>query len=192
MQRLNDDINHAFVISSREERAQGNRRTIFISKKLSKGGDKLQMTYMGHQVKNAHSKESDLSYVVYEVKASEKFPHRSNLYRGELPRIPSSTYRFKEDPPMEIFVKNIQSITFEAWKGDDWSKDGWDSSKGDTADKLPHMLRITVSAWADDPIEGVDPDELDEAIVKYSTIAHLPYSLDFKELKSRNASFKMF
>ena len=41
MQRLNDDINHAFVISSREERAQGNRRTIFISKKLSKGGDKI-------------------------------------------------------------------------------------------------------------------------------------------------------
>ena len=190
MQKISYDLGHAFLLDQRNQanRTEGKNRTRFIIKKNSKG-DRLAMTYMGHDPVKANSPESDLSYVVYELKASTKFPHRKNLLRGELLRIPDSDFRFKDDPPMRAFVDNIESLEFLPWSGEDWAKNDWDSTRGETDKKLPHMVLVKITAWVDEPIEGVEPDESEEDLVHFSTIVYLPYALDFKELKSRNSSF---
>ena len=190
MQKISYDLGHAFLLHPRWQvhRTDGVSRTHFSIKKNSKG-DRLAMTYMGHEAIKANSPESDLSYLVYELRPSPKFPHRKDLYRGELLRIPEKDFRFKDDPPMRAFVKNIESLEILPWNGDDWSKSGWDSGRGDTGKILPHMVMVKITAWIDDPIEGIEPDESEESLVHYSTIVYLPYALDFKELKSRNSSF---
>lgn len=191
MAKISGDLTHAFLLDSREKRSDNRKRTIFKIEKSSRG-DVLSMTYMAHEPMKKNSKESELSYVIYEIKESEKFPHRSDLYRGELPRIPKKDYRFKEKLDMQLFVPNIKSISFEPWRGDDWQKDGWDSTSRDTTNLLPHMVRIFIEAWTDDPVEGLEPDEISEnSLTQLATVVYLPYSLDFKELRSRNSTFRL-
>jgi len=190
MQQVASDLSHAFVLTAKDiDRTQGRKRTLFRIKKSGSRGDTLEMTYMGHKALKANSKESDYSYVVYELRESEKFPHRKNLYRGELKRLPSSDFRFKEQPDMQVFVPNVKNMTFDAWRGDQWSKDGWDSQSRDTENALPHMVRVTLQFWEEDPIEGMEPHEYEEeSLISMSTVVSLPYAIDFKEIKSRNSS----
>lgn len=193
MQRLAYDISHAFIVDSRiTARNDITRRTAFRIEKGTKG-DKLLMTFLGHRQIQANSKEGDISYVVYEVKAPTdgKFPGRTHLYRGEYPRPPENAKKI-EDPEMELFVPHIESIKIEPWQGDDWYKDQWDSTSRETNNFLPHMVRITVRAWVDEPVEGAtSSDEDNQAITQLSTVVYVPMALDYNELKSRSSSFDL-
>ena len=188
LNKLSYDISHSFLLSNLDSlRTAGKGRTIFHIEK-SVEGDSLRMTYQGHKPIRANSKESNLSYVVYRLKEAKKYPGRTHLYRGEFPRIPED---FKEDPPMRIFTNNVKSIKLEAWNGDDWVRDSWDSTSGDTKNKLPHMVRIEIILWSETPIEGVKEDESNQALDKYSTIVYLPNALDIDEVKERVNSLKL-
>lgn len=194
MQRLTYDISHAFIIDTRNiARSDINRRTVF---RLERGekGDKLFLTYVGHRQRQANTKEADLAYVVYEVRRSKegKDSTRTHLYRGEYPRIPENSKKV-EDPPMELFVPNVESIKIEGWQGDDWSKEQWDSTSRDTNNFLPHMVRITVRAWMEDPVEGAPPpdDSSDQMIRQLTAVTTIPLAIDFNELKSRSSSFDL-
>ena len=85
----------------------------------------------------------------------------------------------------------LDKIKLEAWNGDDWVRDSWDSTSGDTKNKLPHMVRIEIILWSEAPIEGVKEDESNQALDKYSTIVYLPNSLDMNEVKERVNSLKL-
>ena len=195
LQRIAYDLAHTFVIDSRvaarNNLTQSGRRTVF---KVERGekGDKLAMTYMGHRPRHAHSKESDVSYVVYEVRSSKNSDHpgRTHLYRGEYPRIPDDVRRV-EDPKMQPFVEHISSITFDLWNGDDWVKGRWDTTRSETNNHLPHMVRVTIKAWLDEPIEGVGSDSSQDPMAQFATVVYLPMSLDFNEIKSRTSSFNL-
>lgn len=193
MQTIASDISHAFIIDTKNTvRSDNSRRTAF---KIEKGlkSDKLMMTYMNHKQVGTDAKESDISYVVYEVKSSEnkKFSSRTHLYRGEYPRPPDSA-RKVDDPKMEIFAEQIKSLTIEPWNGEDWHKDQWDSTSRDTNNFLPHMVKITLKGWAEEPIEGeTGVDEDDKNLTEISTVVYLPMALDFNELKARNSSFNL-
>ena len=188
LNKLSYDLSHAFLVSSQDTlRAGGQNRTLFNIEK-SVEGESLRMTYQGHSPIKENSKESNLSFVVYKVLESKKFPGRTHLYRGESPRVPED---FKEDPPLRIFANNVKSIKLEYWNGSDWSRDKWDSANGDTKNKLPHMVRIEIILWSEEAIEGVKEDSGNEALDKYTTIVYLPNALDFEELKERTSSFKI-
>jgi general secretion pathway protein J len=196
MQRLSDDISAAYIISSKElVRPGGGKRTIF---KITREGDSdiLTMTYMGHQSIQKNAKESEFSYVVYQLKASEKQPGRRHLYRGEFPRVPENAANIRELPPMVLIASNIALLQFDPWLGDDWGRDGWDSSKGDKESKLPAMVRITLRAWeesaeAGPPAEGSSPEEEEQPTVHLSTVAYIPFSVEFPSPKTRMSSFRL-
>lgn len=195
MQQLSSDLSHTYILDAKDfdRGAVGRKRTLFRITKRADGGDQLAMTYMGHQARKANSKESDYSFVMYELQSSEQFPQRKNLMRGELLRIPSGEYKFKEQPPMTLFVPHVKNLKIDAWTGDGWSRDGWDSHQQDTENKIPQMVRITLELWEDDPIEGVEADseEAEGPTVTISTITALPYAMNIKELKSRNTSLDL-
>jgi hypothetical protein len=98
---------------------------------------------------------------------------------------------FKEKPPMQLFVEYIKSLSVEMWDGEKWRKDGWDSSRGETNNRVPHMVRITILGWDQEPIEGVLADEAQETLTQFSTVVYLPGALSFNELKKRMSSFDL-
>lgn len=186
--QISYDISQAFLVSSKDMlRDAGQSRTIF---KIEKGtdSDTVELTYMGHKAKNVNAKESSLSYVLYEVVPSEKYPGRKNLYRAELPRVPGS---FNEKPKKSLFADNIHAIHFYPWQGDDWSKEKWDSSSGSMKDKLPSMVLIEVFVRTDSPIEG-EEKETDISLERYSTVVYLGSSIHMKELKEPAKRFKIY
>lgn len=187
LHKISYDVNQAFLLSQKDMlRDAGKNRTIFQIEK-STDSDTLRMTYTGHKPSRANSHESSLSYVVYKVEESKKFPGRKHLYRGTVPRVPES---FKEDPPMTLFADNVHSIKFYPWVGDDWSKDKWDSTQSTTQNKIPHMLLMEIYVWIDEPIEGETREE-DNALERYATIVYLGNSLDIEEIKDPVKRFKI-
>ena len=189
MEKITYDISHAYLLSSKDHTLTGGKKnTIFKIEKADKG-DTLSMTYTGHKPIKSNSPESSLSYVVYELAESKKHPGRKNLYRGEFPRIPED---FKENPKMELFAENVSKLILEAWNGDDWTKDGWDSTKSDMENLLPHMVRIRVAVWSEEASEGESSEDIDDApLDQYATIVYLPNALDFNEIKERTSSFRL-
>ncbi len=189
MLQLNQDLTHVFVLDDRMpgRSDQVHKRTLFRLEK-STSIDTLSFTYMGHRPRNQNAFESNLSYVVYEVQASKKMPGRSHLFRGEYPRVPKN---FKEKPTMQLFAEYVKSMSIELWDGEKWRKDTWDSSRGETNNRVPHMVRITLVAWNQEPIEGVAIDESQETLTQYSTVVYIPGALSFTELKQRMSSFEL-
>jgi prepilin-type N-terminal cleavage/methylation domain-containing protein len=180
---LNHDLSHAFLISNRHSlRAAGKRKTIF---KITKSAnfDSLHFTYLAND--SGKVQEGPLAYAVYEIQESDKDKIR-HLARGNTPRQPED---FTTPPVLRTLAEFIESIRFEAWVGDDWSKESWDSTQGDTENKMPHMVRVTIRLWAEEPLPGDDLEKL--PIDQFATILYLPYALDFDELKARITSFKM-
>lgn len=187
MDQINDDLTHTFFVSNRDAvRTKHEQRTVFqILRKSST--DTLKLTTMSHRGRTINAKESDISYVVYEVRKSDKHPSRSHLYRGEFPRVPQD---FKEDPKMEILAQDISSVTFEPWAGDDWSRNDWDSARSDTSNLIPHMVRVVIKAWSEESKEAVEP-EGDQALQQLATVVYIPAALDLDELRQRISSFRL-
>lgn len=178
------DIEHAFITGLNDEQRGGaNRRfkTIF---KVEKGGetDKLFLSTMGHRPMKAGSFESSTSYVVYEVRDAKDSPGRRHLYRGVSPLVLDD---LKQDPKMQVVVRNIKSFKVIPWRGDEWSNDRWDSSRGEWRDKLPHMVRIEVETWSegDDDVTEETAQTATTGTVAVKTVVHIPHARFMKELK---------
>lgn len=193
MQQITFDLQHAFLLSSKEVlRTGGQRRTVF---KIEKGAnsDSLKMSYMGHRSIQEHAKEFELSYIVYQLEAANSNSKIKNLYRGEFVRTPEEIWKLRENPKMETLARDIVSVRFDAWNGDGWSKNSWDSTGGEGVDKLPKMVRVTVKARAE---EEENPDLIENEaeagdLISYSSVVYLPYSEDFNELKAKVSSFRL-
>lgn len=189
LHKMSYDISHTFFLHQVDVLRGGEKGRTFFSIEKGTDSDSIKFTYNAHSATHVNAHESSLSYVVYKLEESKKYPGRKHLYRGELPRPPSS---FKEDPPMKIFADNVYSVRFFPWSGDSWSKDKWDSTGGATRGKIPHMILIEVSVWVDPPKEDETRDkESDNATERYATIVYLENSLNFEELKTPGKSFKI-
>lgn len=186
MEFLSRDLSGAFIVSSRDTlRDGGKKRTLF---RLSKGeSDTLAFTYVGHRPIRENAKESDISYVIYEVRESKKNPGRKHLYRGESPRVPRD---FKEDVPMSVLAEDIAELHVEPWNGENFSSDGWDSTNSDTRDLLPRLVRVRVLAWEEEPDLRLGKEV--KPTVQYSTVIYLPFALDYKEPKTGVSTFSLF
>ena len=121
-------------------------------------------------------------------KSSEKYPGRSHLFRGEFPRIPED---FKTDPPMKLLAEHVKSIKVQVWNGEDWHRDNWDSTRRETNNRVPQMVRVIIQAWREDSFEGEPSETSQEELAQFATLVYLPYALDFNELKTRSKSFNL-
>jgi prepilin-type N-terminal cleavage/methylation domain-containing protein len=134
MQKISEDLAHAYLVSSKDTRRNFNDRatkTVFRIEKDITGGDKLALTCMNNRPLRVNAREGDEEYVSYSVQDAKETPGRKHLFRGSSGVLPED---FKEDPPMEVLARNIKAITFEFWNGDSWSKDKWNSERSDTKD----------------------------------------------------------
>ena len=110
------------------------------------------------------------------------------MYRGGFLRVPED---FQENPTMSLFASNVKSIKVTPWNGDDWVKDGWDSTKSDTNNRIPQIVKVDVVLWSNDPTDEDASFDENEPTDRYSTIVYLPYALDFGEIKDRLSSFRL-
>lgn len=192
MAKLSEDLAHAFYVSAKDAAKNGIGRTIKTQFKIEKsfGGssDKLSLTTKTHRAIKAGAFESDLTYVVYEVREAKDAPGRYNLYRGETPYIPSE---LRDDPPMRILARHIKQLTLEPWTGEQWSKDFWDTGRGDTRNRLPKLVRVTIEAWLNDRVQGDgQSEEADQATDKMQTVVYLSDSWEYTELKDQVKTIK--
>lgn len=168
--KLNYDLSHAFISS-------GGSSTLFKLIK-SQEGEILRITYMslGPKAVVYHSKQIDSSWGLYREElqdASDMIGRRDN------------TPEHKSDHEAPVFAKSVQ-VSFAFWDGSKWSEDPWDSTSGDTKDKLPHRLRITVRTWSKEPA-------LDDPDLEYSTIVYLPRALSWSKVTEKylSSAFKI-
>lgn len=148
MEMLSRDMEHAFVLSSTDQirmAVERNFKTIF---RVEPDGDsdKVSLTTMSNRPMLANENQGDQVYVVYELRDAEGRPGERDLFRGV---VGIGAADFKEDPPANPILTNVKSFKVISWRGDDWLRDRWDSTRGDTRNKLPKMARIELSAFVD-------------------------------------------
>lgn len=190
MDRLNNDIQHTFYVSAKDTVKNGIERSMKSLFKIEKRGtsDRLSLTTKTNVSMIAGRYESDLTLVVYELKESKTATGRKDLYRGSSPYIPSD---INEDPPMRLLARDIKSLVFEFWSGDSWSKDGWDTGRGDTRNRLPHLVRITIEAFLNERTDGDGSDsKIDEGVETIQTVVYVQDAWEYKELKDQVRSIK--
>lgn len=189
--KVADDLQHVYFINplTQFKNPTGRKmKTVFRIEKAGTSGDKLFFTTKTHRSRVAGAHEADTTYVGYELRDARDAPGRKHLYRAETPYIPED---LKEEPPMRLLARNIKNLTAEAWTGERWSKDLWDTGRGDTRNKLPKLVRITIEAWAEDRVEGDGQDETaDQASELMSTVIFLQESVEYAELKQQDKTIK--
>jgi prepilin-type N-terminal cleavage/methylation domain-containing protein len=190
MRILAKDIEHGWLLSTMVDQAQGRvrgtePRSIFQFGSTLDG--LLQLTAASHTPLLVDAKESDISFVSYELKESTRYPGRTALFRGAAPRVPDN---FRDQLKMDLLADSIKEVKIQAWTGDGFVSE-WSSQKSDTRDKLPQMIQLTVIAWNEIPEEGQEDVALqggDSFLTSFTTSVFLPYSSRLKELKSRSKS----
>jgi len=192
MERIARDIEHVYIVPNTDpERGiqERNFNTIFRIEK-SNDIDRLTLTTMTHELVTANAVESDVSYVVYEVKDSTEFTGRKDLYRGE---IPFQQRDKKEEPTTKLIASSIKSLRVLPWNGDSWVNDRWDTTRSDSRNKLPRMVRIEIESWANDPEIGEAVDVSEAApTVALKTIVALQNADNFPELKQGSLNIKWY
>jgi len=96
---------------------------------------------------------------------------------------------------MRVFAKNIKTFRISPWRGDDWSTDRWDSSRGEWRDKLPAMVKIEIETWNEDedlPEEKKDEMTSDNNVVLLQTIVSIQQARGMKELKQGSNTVRWF
>lgn len=192
MNRVITDLQHAFIISTKDQIKFSVDRTtkgIFVIEDSSRG-DILKLTTRSHKAMRAGSFEGDATYVVYELKESKTAPGRMDLYRGEFPHIPES---IREEPEMRLLAKHIKDFQLEWWNGERFVKSRFSSDKSDTRNLLPRMIHVSISAWENDREESDvidDVDRLDRAVDTMTTVVFIPEGMNYKEQKVGSNSVK--
>lgn len=190
--RIARDVEHTFLISTVKDQNKNPmaRRTKTIFKiDRSGGGEKLSLTTKTRRPIVKGSSESDLTFVVYELKDAQDAAGRKHLYRAETPVIPED---FKEDPASYILARHIKNVSYEAWDGEKWMRDVWDTTRSDTRNRLPKLVRITIEAYKHERVDGdgQDPGLIDEQTEKISTVVYLSEAWSHQELKQPSKSLR--
>lgn len=188
MDKISDDLQHAFVYEKNDPRNFVGRRYPPVFRIETRSSSKLMMTVKNHKPIRSGAKQSNLSYVVYEIRPDPDNPGWTHLYRGESKVLPED---YKEEPPMQVFARYIQSVRFQAWRGDDWERDNWDTTRGSWRDSLPQMVKVEIRAFPEDPVsEGERPEDDESQLVTVSSIVRLSQSIGMEELKQPTGSIR--
>ncbi len=190
MSRVSRDVQHAFLISKRDTLRKTKSRfgdTIF---QMEQRGDssELRLTTMSHEPMVANAAESDLTFVVYQVKPDKQKPGVMHLYRGATKFVPET---FRDDPPMRLLARNVKSFRVEGWRGDSWVKDRWDTERSEWRDRLPRLVKIHLETYIEDVSNEdyiSDRDLSEEPTLEVGTVLSLPYAIGFEELRPSTAS----
>jgi type II secretory pathway component PulJ len=193
MTSLVKDLEHAYIISDKDLARFGDpdKRKIQSIFKIEIGneGDDLQFTTMSHipMIKNA--RESETTFVAYKLEENRE-TGRTDLIRAETKRVPEN---FRDELNYRVLARGIKSFHVRPWRGDEWSKDRWDSRRREWRNRLPQMVKIELEAWEED----IDPEDAssrvtttDEPTLTIGTVVILPNSMESEELKQRPTTLR--
>ena len=178
MEKISRDLAHAFMVS----KTDFDRRTKAIFRiERHDNSDRLFLTTTTHRPKKIHSKESDMTYVIYEVRKDEDGQEPTHLFRGETARVPES---FRDEVETVMLARAIKSLKLIPWNGDKWTTDRWHSNRGEHRNKLPHMVRIEIEAYESVTLEGENARWEDAAVISLKTAVFNHFATNFAQVKS--------
>lgn len=181
LEKVSRDLAHAFMI----KKTDFDRRTkaIFTIEKQG-DSDRLSLTTMTHRPKRVNSKESDMTYVVYEVRKDEDGKEPTHLFRGETVRVPES---FRDPVDMVILARAVKSLRIVPWDGSKWSPDRWHSGRSEHRHKIPHMVRVELVAYEATELDAENArwEEAETLALKTVVFNHL--AVNFAQVKSVGA-----
>jgi type II secretory pathway pseudopilin PulG len=183
MQRMAQDLEHAFIYNTKEvsKLNTGLRTTKAVFRiRLEGKSHELALTTLTHRPVSANSHESDQTYAVYRLQQSKEFPDLTDLYRGETKVLPEN---FREEIGMKLFAKNIKSLNLQMWTGERWDKDRWDTESSDWRNRLPQMVSIEIEGWDGNPEQHSGENVADLPTSRLNTVVFLESAFNFKELK---------
>ena len=181
--KIADDLAHAFMV----KKTDFDRRTKAIFKiDKSSYGDKLSLTTFTHRPRRKHSKESDLTYVVYEVRKDDEANGMTHLYRGEAKRVPEN---FRQQLEMVVLARAIKSLKFTPWDGARWIDDRWNSNRSVYRNRIPHMVRVELEAYE---VEERDRDSEEGSSVSVKTVVFNHFATNFSQPKSVTGPVQWF
>ncbi len=187
MQRISDDLQHAFIISSQQVFIRkAEIKTLFRVKPWDNSSE-LRLTTMNHVPHMGGTHESDQTYVVYRIE-KDNTSNRPHLYRGEASTIPEN---LDDDPPLSVLARNIKSIKISPWSGEAWREE-WDSNRSDWRDTLPRMVKVEIEAYAYDPPDPDTPISENELTVTMRTVIFIPRAVLTKEPKEAGETPKYY
>ena len=185
--KIAHDLEHAYIVPKKGPKFN-DKRTVFGRFSIKRGdSDQIQFTTFTHQSILRNSRESDATFVLYEVRDAPEYPGRKHLFRGETKRVPQD---FRDEVPMKVMAKFIKKLKVSFWNGETWKNDNWDDTRSDGKDKLPHMVRIEIEGWVDDPVAEGETQNLSEGTEKIGTVVNLVYGLHYPELKKQAKTVK--
>ncbi len=186
------DLENAYIVPTTDtDRGIQERKHLTVFK-IERSGDhdKISLTTFSNDQKRPDMAESDIAYVVYEAKDSE-VSGRKDLYRSSLPFLLKDSKERQTEG--DLLAKNIKSFKVIPWTGDSWSQDRWDSGRSETRNKLPHMARVEIETWAEDPKEDESVLNSNERpAVALKTIVRLPLAASIPEMKTQTGSIKWY
>jgi type II secretory pathway pseudopilin PulG len=185
LQRITEDMQHAFVLNNKRSEYQGAAMTratksLFYIKQWDNNSE-LRLTTLTHKPRIASAHESDQTFVVYRIE-KDRDNQRPHLFRGETPTIPSN---FEDDVPMVILAKNIKSLSIQPWDGMKWETE-WNSGKTDWRDTLPRMVKVEIEAYTNELEDDTSQYGETDATTKLRTVVSIPLAVDMKEIKERS------
>ena len=186
MEKISRDLAHAFLVSKRD--LDRKTKTIFRIERQD-NSDRLFLTTTTHRPKKIHSKESDMTYVVYEVRKDEDGQEPTHLFRGETARVPDS---FREQVETVMLARAVKALKLIPWNGDKWSTDRWHSNRGEHRNKLPHMVRIELEAYESVELDGENANWREAATVSLKTAVFNHFATNFAQVKKIGAPLQWY
>ncbi len=189
MQRITDDLQHAFLLNTKRSEYQDAAvtratKSLFYIRQWDNNSE-LKLTTLTHKPRIASAHESDQTFVVYRVE-KDKDNQRPHLFRGETPGIPMD---LEEDVPMVILAKNIKAVRIQPWDGLKWETE-WNSGKTDWRDTLPRMVKVEVDAYTNELADDTTQYGENDPITTLRTVVMIPRAVDTKEVKERSKTLK--
>lgn len=176
LDKLSNDLQHAFIVPSSQVLIRKTEiKTLFRVKPWDSSME-LRLTTMNHVPHSGGTYESDQTFVVYRIE-KDTF-QRPSLYRGETGTLPED---LDQDIPMPLLAQNIKAVRIKPWDGTQFVED-WDSTRTDWRDILPRMVELEVEAYMYDP-EGDDPIAESDPTEIMRTIVYIPRAAALKEKK---------
>jgi hypothetical protein len=190
LDKISQDLQHAFLLNRQRQELNFVARATKAWFEVDRRGASslLRLTTTTHKPLREHAKESDQTFVVYQLAKDEK-TGLTHLMRGETRVLPQD---FDRDVKMRTFIKYIKRFQVLPWTGNRWQEE-WNSSKSDFRDTLPQMAEIVIEAWEINPLieEAIDNEE-EIATTTLRTVVYLPGSWGMKEVKEPSSTIKYY
>lgn len=197
MELVRQDLEQAYMLSVNEDKVRlvdGSTPTYFHVDTFG-GRTTVKFTTLHGTDDAPQGAAAELIEVSYSVETSRQYATRKALFRAQ--RI----LGVDTDLVLEPVVEGIAALELEMWNGERWLR-AWDTDKSEFKQSIPHLLRVRVQAYPEDPMvtgEDAGSDEFasrvggeftSELLDERRSLIYLSWARRFTELKTKTTTLK--